>query len=174
VVEIPIGFRFYKDQIKKAAEVAGLEPAVVAAVCWQESSFCADGYRFEPDFWNRYLKQNPKYRHLNPRRVSASYGLMQVMYPLVHEDRLVENDAVEPEALFSPTLNLATGCGWLRKLVDWAAERTPDQELVLVAALASYNGGRGGNDPSKDSPLRNARYAREVLAKVKVLRVHYK
>lgn len=170
---IPPGFRFYKHMIALAALNHGLEPAVVAGLIWQESEFCANAYRFEPNFWNRYLKPQEKFRHLNPARVSSSYGLMQIMYPIVLEDKLKENDTWAPEALFDPELNLLTGCAWLKGLIDWASKRTADPQLALEAALASYNGGRGGNDPSKDSPLRNGRYAREVLAKARIMRAQY-
>jgi soluble lytic murein transglycosylase-like protein len=171
---IPPGFRFYKDLIHQYADQHGLDPALVAAVCWQESSFCANGYRFEPNFWNRYLKLNPKYRELNPARVSASYGLMQIMYPLVHEDKLADNDALPPEHLFVPELNLKTGCAWLAGLFRWAGTLgVEDIDVVTQAVLAAYNGGRGGNNPTKNWPLRNASYAREVLAKHAIMVKQY-
>jgi soluble lytic murein transglycosylase-like protein len=170
---IPPGFKFYKDLIAKYAMKYSLEPAMVAALIWQESAFCANAYRFEPDFWNRYLKANERYRQLNPARVSASYGLMQIMYPLVHEDRLKENDTTPPEFLFEPEINLNTGCGWAKQLYDWALTKTTDPAVASMAALAAYNGGRGGNDPSKDNPLRNGRYAREVMARVPIMRAQY-
>lgn len=163
---IPPGFRFYKDLIIAVATSHGLEPALVAGVCWQESEFCAHAYRFEPDFWNRYLKLNPKYRHLNPARVSASYGLMQIMYPLVHEDKLADNDALPPEHLFVPELNLDMGCRWLKGLFTWAQGLgVNDANVVRLAAVAAYNGGKGGNDPTKNWPLRTAHYATKTFAK---------
>lgn len=171
---IPAGFRFYKDLIATVAARFGLDPVIVAAVCWQESSFQADAFRFEPDFWNRYLKANPKYRHLNPRRVSSSYGLMQVMYCRVHEDKLTDNDALPPEHLFVPEFALNTGCALLKELYEWAGERkSPVTVSTDVIALAAYNGGRGGNDPAKNWPLKTAKYASEVLAKAAALRREY-
>ena len=168
MVEIPVGFKFYKDAIRIAATAAGLDPALVAAVCWQESGFNADGFRHETAFWNRYLKTNPKYRHLNPRRVSSSYGLMQVMYCRVLEDKLTDNDALPPEHLFVPELNLRTGCQLLKELQVWAGQYSSDVARITEAALAAYNGGRGSNKPT-DAPLRNGTYAREVLAKLTIL-----
>lgn len=162
---LPPGFRFYKDLIVDTAIAHGLDPLLVAAVVWQESAFNTDGFRYEPDFWNRYLKTNPKYRHLNPRRVSSSYGLMQVMYCRVHEDKLTDNDALPPEHLFVPELGLRTGCQLLAELLVWAKARTTDPDRARLAALASYNGGRGGNNPADPGVLRNEKYAREVLAK---------
>lgn len=170
---LPPGFRFYKDLIRQFAEIHGHAPALVAAICWQESEFQADGFRFEPDFWNRYLKMKAEYKHLNPRRVSSSYGLMQPMYCLVLEDQLASNDALPPEHLFVPEMNLDTGCRHLAKLFAWAKGLNVDAERTLHAAVASYNGGRGGNDPRKNWPLRNGKYAREVLARVPTLEKAY-
>lgn len=161
-VKIPEGFYFYKELIKTAAENASLDPYLVAAVVWQESAFNADAFRFEPQFWNRYLKLNPKYKHLNPRRVSSSYGLTQCMYCRVHEDKLTDNDALPPEHLFVPELNLRTGCQLLAELLRWSGGR-------VDSACAAYNGGRGGNKPT-DVPLRNGKYAAEVAAKLAALR----
>lgn len=166
---LPVGYKFYKDMIAEQAKVVGVRPAVIAGICWQESGFNTDAFRNEPDFWNRYLKLNPKYRALNPRRVSSSYGLMQVMYCRVHEDKLTDNDALPPEHLFVPEMGLRTGCQFIAELFKWACTKTPDINLAWRAALASYNGGRGGNDPSKDNPLRNGRYAKEVLEKIDFL-----
>lgn len=169
-LDIPVGLRFYKDAIGVAADREFLPRVLVAAIVWQESGFNTDAFRHEPDFWNRYLKLNPLYRNLNPRRVSSSYGLMQVMYCRVHEDKLTSNDALPPEHLFVPEAGLATGCALLAELYRWACLKTPEVELAWRAAIASYNGGRGGNDPSKDAPLRNDKYAREVLAKLAILK----
>ena len=171
--DVPVGFRFYKEMIRVAANAASLDPTLVAAVCWQESTFNTDAFRHEPNFWNRYLKTNPKYRQLNPRRVSSSYGLMQVMYCRVLEDTMTDNDALPPEHLFVPEMGLRTGCQLLRELLDWANHTsdtglTPTPPRVVESALAAYNGGRGGNKPT-DAVLRNGKYAREVLAKLAIL-----
>lgn len=163
----------YKTEIDAAAAKWALDPLLVEAVVVQESGGNTDAFRFEPDFWNRYLKGNPRYRGLNPRRVSSSYGLMQVMYCRLLEDKIADNDAWEPELLFIPANGLDLGCGLLAELLEWAGSKTADPLLVTQAALASYNGGRGGNDPSKDSPLRNGKYARDVLAKRAVLVKEY-
>ena len=170
---IPIGFRFYRDQIARIAREYGLDPALVAAMCWKESAFTSDAFRFEPDFWNRYLKGNPLYRHLNPRRVSSSYGLMQVMYCRLLEDKIKENDTAEPETLFLPEVNLRMGCAFFVELQTWAKARVIPATVSTspdFIALAAYNGGRGGNDPAKNWPLKCGRYAADVLERAAVLR----
>jgi soluble lytic murein transglycosylase-like protein len=167
--DIPVGFRFFKGMIAAFAAQFGLDPALVAAVCWQESAFRADAFRFEPDFWNRYMKPKAEYRELNPRRVSSSYGLMQVMYCRVHEDKLKDNDALPPEHLFVPEMNLRTGCQLLKELIEWATPKSVGKCPPEFAACAAYNGGRGGNDPTKNWPLRNGVYAREVEERWRVM-----
>lgn len=165
----------YRGEIEAAAGKYGLDPVLVEAVVVQESGGNTDAFRFEPDFWNRYLKGNAKYRNLNPRRVSSSYGLMQVMYCRLLEDKIADNDAWAPELLFIPENGLDIGCAFLRELIDWAAGLPKGTREVApeFIALAAYNGGRGGNDPNKNWPLRNGQYARAVLEKREVLRKEY-
>lgn len=169
MVAIPVGYRFHKAAIDEAVAKAGLDPLLVAALVWQESDFNADAFRHEPAFWNRYMKKNPLYAHLNPRRVSSSYGLMQVMYCRLLEDGTTANDKWDPEFLFVPKFNLDIGCELLAELLLWAAKYTTDPERVTIAALAAYNGGRGGNRPDQNWPVRNGKYAREVLDKLHIL-----
>ena len=174
-MNLPPGFRFYRDLIGKAAAKWGVDPALFAALVWQESAFNTDAFRHEPAFWNRYLKNNPKYRHLNPRRVSSSYGLAQVMFCRIWEDKIADNDVWAPEMLFIPENGLDVGCGFLKELLEWAQRLSPagKGETVEMIALAAYNGGRGGNDPNKNWPLRNGKYAHEVLTKRDVLQKEY-
>lgn len=170
---IPVGFRFFKDAIATYAGKHGFPAEVIAAVCWKESSFVASAFRFEPNFWNRYLKLNPLYRHLNPMRVSSSYGLMQVMYPRILEDKIADNDAWPPEDLFEPEKGLDVGCGFLAELMAWARTNGATGDYILTVALAAYNGGRGGNHPLKDKPIRNGVYARDVEARIPVMAKEY-
>lgn len=168
---IPPGFRFYKTLIGQVAQRHGLDPAMVAAVCWQESGFNTDGFRFEALFFNRYLKAKPEYVAVNPRRVSSSYGLLQVMHPVAVE-RGMSRD-LPPEALFVPEIGLEWGCTHLKYLMDWAVKGWPERTADhVLAVLASYNGGKGANTPV-DSPLRNGKYAREVMARIPVMRSEY-
>ncbi len=167
---LPPGYRRYKDMVGEVAGGFALDASLVAAVCWQESAFNTDAYRFEPKFWSRYMAKLPEWAGANPRRVSASYGLMQVMVQVAIEDRSLTRDE-DPEVLFAPRRGLAAGCQRLAILVAWADKGWPEIEAQrrLCAVLASYNGGRGGNKPT-DTPLRNAHYTSEVLAKLAIIR----
>lgn len=165
----------YKAEIDVAATKHGLDPLLVEAIVIQESGGNTDAFRFEPDFWNRYLKGNPKYRALNPRRVSSSYGLMQVMFSRLWEDRIADNDVWAPELLFVPEHGLDVGCAFFAELLAWAKTlpASGHAETPELVALAAYNGGRGGNDPNKNWPLRNGKYAVEVLTKYLILQKEY-
>lgn len=150
----------YGTEIKTIAETYQLDPDLVEAVVLKESSGNTDAFRFEPDFYNRYLKRLPECRGLNPRRISSSYGLMQVMYWVARE--LGYSKDHPPELLFVPQTGLGWGCRKLQTLIDWANgyQAVPESDRLL-AALAAYNGGRGGNTPG--TVLRNGIYARGVL-----------
>lgn len=167
---LPPGYRFYKSMIEDAARFYALDPLLVAAVCWQESGFNTDGFRHEPGFWNRYMKHKAEFRGLNPRRVSSSYGLMQIMWPVAVEDGM--SPSVPPEALFTPSIGLDAGCKRLSKLFAWAENGWPgvDPQKRLLAVLASYNGGKGGNAPDGDLRPDNAAYARSVLRHYETLK----
>ena len=139
----------YRSAIAEAADAYGLDPRVVEAVVAVESSGRTHAYRYEAGFWSKYLAHHPDYRGAVPERVSASYGLMQVMYPVAREMGFPG----EPEMLFVPATGLAYGCRKLAALLQWA-------DGDLVRALCAYNGGRVGNTTP---PFRNQAYADRVL-----------
>lgn len=138
----------YRAEIEAIAAQFHLEPDLVEAVVLTESSGKTHAYRFEPGFWQRYLKGKPQYDGAVPERVSSSYGLMQVMYPVACE--LGFDDP--PETLFVPTIGLYWGCRKLRSLLDWSKQD-------IDQAIAAYNGGKGGNERP---PYRNQHYVDKV------------
>lgn len=137
------------------ADRHGLTPDLVQAVCLIESSGRTDAFRAEPAFWDRYLRDKPEWDGANPRRVAASYGLLQVMFPVAVEFGMARTEP--PEYLFVPLIGLHYGCAVLAERLAWARGD-------IRAALASYNGGKGGNAPG--GVLRNAAYADKVLARM--------
>jgi soluble lytic murein transglycosylase-like protein len=122
----------YRDLIERVATGYALDPNLVEAVVIAESSGYTDAFRFEPDFYRRYLAAKPEYANQNPRRVSSSYGLMQVMYTTAQQ----HGYSGLPEGLFVPDVGLRYGCIHLVKMLTWA-----DGEVRK--ALAAYNGGQG-------------------------------
>lgn len=137
----------YRREIELAAKEHGLDPNVVEAVVVCESSGNADAFRWEPHFYKKYLAKNPAYAGQIPRRVSSSYGLMQIMLPTARDHGF----AAEPEFLFVPGVNLDVGCQVLARLLKWA-------DGDLAKALEAYNGGRGSIGSEATT-----RYASRVL-----------
>jgi soluble lytic murein transglycosylase-like protein len=142
--------RWYRAEIEAAAREHGLEADLVEAVVLVESAGLAHAYRWEPEFWRRYLEGKPQWIGSNPRRVSASYGLMQCMFPVAVELGYVG----EPEGLFVPSVALDVGCHKLAELLKWSGGN-------VDAALAAYNGGKVGNSAP---PYRNQSYVLKVNA----------
>lgn len=150
----------YRWLVENAAARHGIDPLLVEAVILTESSGLFHAYRFEPGFWDRYLAKNPRYKDMNPREASASYGLMQIMYSTAVE----EGFTGMPWELFAPAFSIEFGCKHLAKHMAWA-DRFEDAPLTpreLASALAAYNGGRRGNEPDEFED-RNAAYAKKVL-----------
>lgn len=146
----------YRDLIVVSAKRRQLDPLIVEALVLTESAGQADAFRFEPAFYDKYLKGKPDWQDAIPRRVSSSYGLMQLMYPTAKDLGFVG----EPEVLFVPSVNLTWGCLHLERLLAWAGGE-------YVRAFAAYNGGKGGNAAP---PFRNQAYADRVLAAFSKLR----
>jgi len=141
----------YRAEIVAASTKHALKPDLVEALVLIESSGRTHAYRYEPQFWTKYMLGKPAWAGTNPARVSASYGLMQIMYPVAVEVGFTGSD---PEYLFVPSIGLEFGCRQLAQLLAWA-------QGDANQALCAYNGGRGGNGVH---PFRNQPYADRVLA----------
>lgn len=140
----------YRREIVAAATTHQLSPTLVEAITVVESSGKAYAYRYEPAFWARYMAHDPQWASANPERVSASYGLMQVMFPVAKEMGFGQ---VDPEYLFVPAIGLEFGCRKFASVLRWAGGD-------IARALAAYNGGPRGNVAP---PFRNQAYADKVL-----------
>lgn len=154
----------FRPEIEIAAAQHGLDPDLIQAIVEQESSYRWFAYRFEPEFFARYLKSNPMYAHRDPKEVSASFGLMQVLFTTAIEHGF----AGKPWELFHPDVALDLGCRHLASLMTWARSLYTglaggEQSAVTRAALASYNGGKQKNNPN--GPLRNGAYADQVMTR---------
>jgi soluble lytic murein transglycosylase-like protein len=147
----------YAHEIAAAAERFKLDPVLVEAVVLTESAGRTHAYRYEPQFYAKYLYGKPEWMHDIPERVSASYGLMQIMYVTAREVGFTQS---APEYLFVPEIGLEFGCRKLRQLLDWAQGRVPQ-------ALAAYNGGKKANTTP---PYRNQAYVDKVLSWMAKLR----
>ncbi|MDD5530929.1 MAG: transglycosylase SLT domain-containing protein [bacterium] len=131
----------YKDIIRKYATMYKIQPSLIVAMIMQESGGNPNKPRYEPAFYNTYIKNNPDWikhpLYNNPQAVSSSYGLLQIMYPVAWEiatpaERIKLKD---PKSLNDPDFNISLGT---RKLSKQLA-KFPNQEQ----AIASYNAGNG-------------------------------
>ena len=124
------------------AQANSLDPDLVLAVMCQESAGQTYAVRVERAFWARYGKaalgifkatKNPyddqwaQY----PDFVSASYGLMQILYETAVERGVVVQ---YPTQLCDPAIGIDAGCRQLRYCLTRAGGDVSD-------ALRRYNGG---------------------------------
>lgn len=148
----------FRKDIEVVSALRQLDPDLVEAIVMVESyGGRADAFRHEPGFWTKYLADNPRYAGKNPRRVSSSYGLMQVMYPTAVDLGFRH----EPEMLFLPGMNLDYGTKYLASLMKRFDGNT---EL----AVRAYNGGPGGARKAITAPY--WRKVQAALKKIKAVR----
>ena len=141
---------------------------LLKAIATIESSLGVRAYRYEPGFWIRYLKNNPEWKDRDPSEVSASYGLMQLMYTTAHGLGFRGTG----EDLYNPVINIELGAKLVRNLMDKVREKHSYLNTNLwdiEISLSWYNGGSKGN-PGEDGKLRNQRYVTRVLEKYQELR----
>lgn len=154
----------YRREIEIAGLKYGLAPDLVESLIIVESAGHADGFRCEMAFFESYMKGKPEWAFTfnNPRRYSASYGLMQCLFVVAVELGFSKSDP--PEHLFVPDVGLEFGCKKLAECIAWANRDTfkADADTRLRAALSAYNGGRRGNEPDL-YPDRTARYADGIM-----------
>lgn len=128
----------YRAIIAETAAAHQLDPRLVEAVVAVESSGNTDAFRFEPGFYELYLRGKREYAGQIPRRISSSYGLMQVMATTARQHGFTG----EPEELFVPRVGLEYGCRHLAMLLRWAKGDVPK-------ALGAYNAGQGNWDDAR-------------------------
>lgn len=130
--------------VTKWARKYGLDPAIVAAVCEQESDWCTWAVRFEPAFLRNYVRpvipDKPTTQEITR---ATSFGLMQVMGLVAIEHGFGGRFLTE---LCDPDVGVDYGCRKLQRCF----ETHTDPETSLL----SYNG--GGNPD----------YGNQVIARV--------
>lgn len=139
----------HRALIESVAARYRLDADLLEAQVIVESSGHADAFRFEPDFYRRYLEGKVKpYSALGPL-AACSYGLTQCMFVVAYELGF----RGRPEELFDPAVNLDYGAKKMRALLDWA-------EGDIEQALCAYNGGTGRNHTR---PFAQKAYAEKVF-----------
>jgi len=152
---------WYRGEVEAICASRRLDPNLVHAMSLVESAGRTHAYRYEPAFWTKYMQSNPEWDGANPERVSASYGLLQVMFPTAIQFGYDRSDP--PEGLFVPTVGLEFGCRVLDHNLKWA-------DGDLEAALAAYNGGRTRDNQPGRKPKRNQAYVDKVLSQLALVK----
>lgn len=131
------------------------------AVAMVESGMNQRAYRYEPEFWKNYMRDKPEWKDKDPSVVSASYGLMQLMWTTA----VGLGFSGTPEDLYDPVYNIELGAKLIRQLLDKVlvegVSNTFPWWSPLDIAMARYNGGRTKN-PDPAGGLRNMRYVLKV------------
>jgi soluble lytic murein transglycosylase-like protein len=125
----------------------GLDPAIVCAVCEQESSWNPWAMRYEPEFYARYIVAMKLPNATEAFARACSFGLLQVMGQVAREQGFGGQFLTQ---LCDPDIGLDIGCRKLRKC--FAEYSEPE------VALLKYNGG-GNPNYGKEVMARMAKYA---------------
>jgi soluble lytic murein transglycosylase-like protein len=129
---------------KAAALAHGLDAALVCAVVEQESGWDTDSIRYEPAFFERYIKPITNLTQTEAQGRAFSWGLMQVMGQVARENGF---GGLYFPSLCEPAIGLDVGCAVLAGKLKRANGDTSQ-------GLLFWNGG-GNSD-----------YAAEVLARL--------
>jgi len=128
---------------KLRAKQLALDSALVCAVCEQESAWNPWAIRYEPAFYDEYVRPLKLSSDTEAHMRSVSWGLMQVLGQVARERGYRD----ELAKLCDPDVGLAVGCDVLKAKLAEAGGNIHD-------GLQRYNG--GGN------PL----YAEQVMGRM--------
>lgn len=119
----------YDDIIAATAGMYGLDVDLLQAQVSVESSFNPDAFRYEHDFFERYIKGKDAMGSKYGPLAACSFGLLQVLL----ETALEQGYTDRPEVLFVPRIGLSWGAKYLKSCLL----RTGGNYHM---ALARYNG----------------------------------
>ncbi|MCP4401011.1 MAG: transglycosylase SLT domain-containing protein [bacterium] len=103
----------YQEAISTASKKYSVPISVIIATISTESSGDAKAYRHEAAFYRRYIKNKIQWKnnpyHNSPRRISSSYGLMQIMYTTAYSVGF----RGEPEDLYDSMVSVDAGAAYI-------------------------------------------------------------
>jgi len=144
----------YTAIIQDIANVYALPSDLLEAQVLVESSGMADAFRYEGDYYERYIQQNPAAAgHAYGPLAACSFGLLQILLETAIEIGFTDR----PEILFMPRVGLNWGAKYLRSLLDWSGGDYP-------RALAAYNGGKAAARVGVPIPSAVQHYVDRVYA----------
>jgi len=134
----------------KAAEFE-IDPDLVEAIIFVESSCNPKAKRYEPYFYKKYIQPMLHKNIITPDEAigrATSWGLMQIMGQVAREKRFMGDF----ENLFEPATNLTWSLKHLKRFMDKCT--------ILDSAIASYNA--GSPRLNKDGTYVNQHYVDRV------------
>ena len=135
-----------------------LEKNLLKALALVEGALDVRAYQYEPEFFKQHLSLQDAWKDKDPKIVSASYGLFQIMFTTAWQLGF----RGQAEDLYNPVINTELGAKLLRQLMD-RVRTTPNIHLwPLDIALARWHGGSRGN-PRTDGLLQDQSYVDKVL-----------
>ncbi len=103
----------YREPLLAASKKYHVPVPVLIATISTESSGNPKAYRYEPLFYKRYIKNQKQWKkspyYKAPRRIAASYGLVQIMYTTAYRVGF----RGEPEDLYEPDVNIDAGAAYI-------------------------------------------------------------
>jgi soluble lytic murein transglycosylase-like protein len=134
-----------KELVRTFSRNHGINPELVAGVIYTESRGNPTAFRYEPRYFDRYIKAKKLQGYVpysinedSERNARAtSWGLMQIMGETARERGFMRESLVD---LADPEINLDFGCAYLRDLIDAHGGDT-------ILALYHYNAGEGSEYP---------------------------
>jgi soluble lytic murein transglycosylase-like protein len=127
---------------RAAAEKHRLDPALVCALCHQESSWKPWAVRYEPEFFERYISHMKGVSPTEMQLRATSFGVMQILGQTAREFGFDGDFLTE---LLDPVIGLEYGCRKLQRAMDRANDG-------VIEGLLLYNG--GGDKQYPDRVLR--------------------
>ena len=126
----------YQTPILAASKKYGVPIPAIIATIFTESSGKAKAYRYEPLFYRRYIKNQKQWKnspyYKSPRRIAASYGLVQVMYTTAYKIGF----RGKPEDLYEPEANIDAGAAYIA-----SAYQVKNHEWDPPKIACAYNAG---------------------------------
>lgn len=138
--------------IEDKAKHFSLDPDIVEAIVLTESSGRPDAWRYEPNFFAKYVRDNPNFEHCTGKEkevLATSWGLMQVMGLVAWELGLKHNIRA---TLCTIDGGLWYGCMHFARFIKKYGNEND--------AIASYN---AGSARMKDGQYVNADYVAKVM-----------
>lgn len=156
----------YDKHFCVAGKRYNIKKLLLKSIAITESNLDPKAYRYEPLFWDNYLVNNPEWSDKDPKIVSASHGICQIMFTTAWSLGLTGEIEKVRDDLLDPLINITLCAKLMRLLIDKSIKKEYTDKYYWLSnaqiACAMYNGGGRGN-PDENGVLRNQKYVRKIM-----------